>query len=170
VTRRSRRAAGSPRLPARTGPPARRDPGRPPGRPAARDPGAGTLSPRADPVTGALGWQVTTPDRHLAAAAAATCPGGTVRGDGHGHWHARLPGPVLAVTAITAAPAAIRCRLAARPDLGPLTLPLTPWTALPRPGPAGQLPATGQLTIRPVLLTTRTGRTIRYLIPELTPA
>jgi hypothetical protein len=164
VTRSNRRAAGTPRRPARTGPPSRRDPRQPPGR--ARDPGAGTLTPRADPVTGALGWQVTTPDRHLADAAAATCPGGTVRSDGHGRWHARLPGPVLAVTAITTAPGALRCRLAASPGLGAFTLPL-PWTTPPEPHGAAGAPASGHLTIRPVLLTTRTGRTIRYLIPEL---
>jgi hypothetical protein len=167
VTRSSRRTAGTPRPAPRTGPPPRRDPGRPPGRPPAPDPGAGTLTPRADPVTGALGWQVTTTDRHLAETAAAACPGGTVRSDRHGQWHARLPGPVLAVTAITAAPGTLRCRLAASPGPGVLTLPLTPWTTPPAPR-AGQQPATGHLTIRPVLLTTRTGRTIRYLIPELT--
>ena len=167
MTRGSRRAGGTSRPAVRTGPPPRRDPRRPPRQPD-RDPGAGALAPRADPVTGALGWQVTTTSRHLADAAAAAHPGATVRGDGHGRWHARLPGPHLAVTAITAAPAAIRCRLAACPGLGVLALPLGPRAVPPAPGPAEPLPDSGHLTIRPVLLTTRTGRTIRYLIPELT--
>lgn len=163
MTSGSRRAGGAPRPAARIGPAPRRDSRRPPGRPPG--PGTGTLTPYADPVTGTLGWQLTTPDRYLARAAAAASPGSTVRPGGHGRWHARLPGPALAVTDITAAPGALRCRLAAAPATGMLTVPLPPPAA---PHPGSELPGSGHLTIRQLQLTTRMGRTIRYLIPELT--
>ena len=137
--------------------------------PTARHPHDGRLSPWADPVTGAPGWQITTGSRRLALAVATVIPGGTVRCHGTGDWRARLPDAVLTVTALDADAGVLRCHLSVQPSLGALTLAFAPWPAtLVLKCPLTALPAQGQLSVRDVRLTTRMGRTVRYLIPAFT--
>ena len=129
----------------------------------------GRLSPWTDPVTSALGWQITTGSRRLALTVATIVPGGTVRSHEKGEWQARLPEAVLTVTALGADVGVLLCRLSAQPSLGAFTLSFVPWpTALVLRCPLTALPAHGQLSVRDVLLATRMGRTVRYLIPAFT--
>jgi hypothetical protein len=129
----------------------------------------GRLIPWADPFTGELGWTVLTASRDLAATVAAMS-GGRARPDEKGQWHARIPEPALAVTVTDADSAAFRCRLSARPDSGVLAVAITPWTvATVVKCPVTALPAGGTLTVRDARMTTRMGRTVRYLIPQFTP-
>jgi hypothetical protein len=74
----------------------------------------GRLTPRADPVTGALGWQVLTVSRRTAVAVAGIS-GGTVHPLGKGEWQARIPETAIAVTVTDADPEKLWCRLAGRP-------------------------------------------------------
>ncbi|HLM89107.1 MAG TPA: hypothetical protein VK284_08770 [Streptosporangiaceae bacterium] len=128
----------------------------------------GFLSPWAVPVIGAPGWQITTWSRRLAVAVAvaATVSGGTVCSPEKGEWQARLPEAVLTVVAIDADADTLWCRLSAQPSAGVFTLTFAPW-----PAPVvfrcllTALPAEGQLWVRDVRVTTRMGRTVRYLIP-----
>ncbi len=139
------------------------------GEPITRHSRDGRLSPWADPVTGAPGWQITTGSRRLALAVATIVPGGTVRSHERGEWQARLPEAVLTVTALGADVGVLRCRLSAQPSLGAFTLSFAPWpTALVLRCPLTALPAQGQLSVRDVRLATRMGRTVRYLIPAFT--
>lgn len=126
------------------------------------------LSPWAAPVTGAPGWQITTRSRRLAVAAVVLASG-TVRTPEKGEWLARLPAAVLAVMAVNSDADTLRCRLSARPDLGVLVLAFAPWPAATvLECPVTALPAPGQLSVRDVRVTTRMGRTVRYLIPAFT--
>jgi hypothetical protein len=131
----------------------------------------GHLSPCADPHANAPGWQIATPSRRLAVAA--TVAGGTVRSGGTGEWQARLPGAVLAVVAIGADTDAgvLWCRLGAAPGLGVFTLTFAPWpAAIVLRCPLTGFPAHGRLSVREVRVTTRMGRTVRYLVPAFTTA
>ena len=131
----------------------------------------GQLSPWADPVSGTPRWQITTGSRRLALAVATIIPGGTVRCHEKGDWRARLPDAVLTVTALDADADAgvLRCRFSVQPSLGAFTLAFAPWpTTLVLRCPLTALPAQGQLSVRDVRLTTRMGRTVRYLIPAFT--
>jgi hypothetical protein len=134
-----------------------------PGEQIARE---GCLSPWAAPVTGAPGWQITTP----------VTPSG--RGDDpyrnrspheKGEWQARLPEAVLTVAVTGADNGTLWCRLGARPSLGIFTLTVAPWpAAIVLRCSVMALPAQGRLSVRDVRLTTRMGRTVRYLIPAFT--
>jgi hypothetical protein len=129
----------------------------------------GCLSPWAAPVIDTLGWQITTQSRRLAETAASTVTGGTVRTHEKGQWQARLPETVLAVVVIDADANSLRCHLSAAPAADVLILTFAPW-----PPPLvvrcqlAALPALGRLAVRDVRLTTRMGRTVRYLIPAFT--
>ena len=126
------------------------------------------LSPWAAPVTGAPGWQITTRSRRLGAAAVALA-GGTVHTPEKGEWLAHLPTAVLAVVAVGADAGALRCRFSAQPDLGVLVMAFAPWpaaTVLAYPVTAWS--AQGRLSVRDVRVTTRMGRTVRYLVPAFT--
>jgi len=128
----------------------------------------GRLSPWADPVSGALGWQVLTASRCLALAMAGRC--GTVRSHDDGEWHARIPEPALAVTATGADDSALWCRPGILPDSA-LTVAFAPWTpATVLKCPVTALPARGTLSVRDVRMTTRMGRIVRYLVPEFNPS
>ena len=63
----------------------------------------------------------------------------------------------------------LRCHLSAAPAAGVLILTFAPW---PPPlvvrSRLAALPAPGRLAVRDVRLTTRMGRTVRYLIPAFT--
>jgi hypothetical protein len=135
-----------------------------------RDHRDGSLSVCAAPVTDAPGWLITTRSRRLAdAAAATTLPGGTVHARENGEWQARLPEPVLAVMVLDADAGTLRCRLSALPCLGVFALAFAPWPAtLVLRCPLTALPAQGLLSVRDVRVTTRMGRTVRYLIPAFT--
>ena len=129
----------------------------------------GCLSPWACPATDVPGWQITTRSRPLAVAVAATAPGATVHSHQKGEWQAHLPEAVLTVTAISARADTLWCRLSARPSLGVFTLAFVPWpAAMVLRSPLTALPAQGRLSVREVRLTTRMGRTVRYLIPTFT--
>jgi hypothetical protein len=129
----------------------------------------GSLSIGAAPVTGAPRWLITTRSRRLAGAAATTLPGGTVHARQNGEWQARLPEPVLAVVILDADADTLRCRLSARPSLGVFAFAFAPWPAtLVLRCPLTALPAQGRLSVRDVRVTTRMGRTVRYLIPAFT--
>jgi hypothetical protein len=130
----------------------------------------GSLSPWAAPVTGTPGWQITTPSRRLAVAVTVALTVGTIRSHENGEWQARLPDAALAVMALDADAATLRCRLSARPSLGVFTLTFAPWpAAMVLRCPLTALPAQGRLSVRDVRVTTRMGRTVRYLIPAYTP-
>jgi hypothetical protein len=95
--------------------------------------------------------------------------GGTVHTPEKGEWLARLPAAILAVMAVNADADALQCRLSAGPDLGVLVLAFAPWPASTvLKCPVTALPAQGQLSVRDVRVTTRMGRTVRYLIPAFT--
>jgi hypothetical protein len=126
----------------------------------------GRLSPWADPAADAPGWQITTPSRRLAVAVAATHPGATIRSHQKGQWQACLPQTVLAVAALDADAGTLRCRLSARPSAGVFALTFAPWpAAMVLRCPLTALPTQGRLSVRDARLTTRMGRTVRYLIP-----
>jgi hypothetical protein len=136
---------------------------------AAPGPCDGRLSPWADAVTDAPGWQITTRSRRLAVALATTIPGATVHPHEKGEWQARIPQAVLKVMVIDTGADALRCHLSPHPDSGVFTLAFAPWSAATvLKCPAAALPAQGQLSVRDVLVITRMGRTVRYLVPEFT--
>jgi hypothetical protein len=139
--------------------------------PGAGEHGArGCLSPWAAPVTGALGWQVTTSSRRLAAAVAALS-GGKAHPRGKGQWRAAIPQTAVPVVVTDADSKTLSCRLACQPDSGFLTLAFAPWTpATVLKCPVTALPARGTLSVRDVRITTRMGRTVRYLVPEFIPS
>jgi hypothetical protein len=129
----------------------------------------GRLSPRADTVAGGPGWQVTTHSRRLAVAVAAAIFGATVHFHGKGQWQVRIPHAVLMVVIIDADADALRCHLSPHPDSSVFSLAFAPWpTATVLKRPLAALPAQGRLSVRDVHVTTRMGRTVRYLIPEFT--
>jgi hypothetical protein len=129
----------------------------------------GCLSPWAAPVTGALGWQITTRSLRLAVAAATILTGGTVHPHEKGGRQARLPEAVLTVAVTGVGNGTLWCRLSARPSLGIFTLTFAQWpAAIVLRCDAMALPAQGRLSVRDVRLTTRMGRTVRYLIPAFT--
>jgi hypothetical protein len=126
------------------------------------------LIPWADSVTGALGWQMLSASRRIAVAMA-TVTGGTVHSHGQGGWHARLPQPVLTVVVIDASADTLRCRLSTQPPPGVFAVAFAPWPAATvLKCPVTALPVQGQLLVRDVRVTTRMGRTVRYLIPAFT--
>lgn len=130
----------------------------------------GRLTPRADPVTGMLGWQVLTVSRRTAVAVAGIS-GGIVHPLGQGQWQVRIPETALVVTVTGADSSTLWCRLASRPNSGVLTVAIAPWTiATVLKCPVTALPARGTLSVRDVRLTTRMGRTVRYLVPEFIPS
>jgi hypothetical protein len=129
---------------------------------------AGRLSPWAG-TTDTLGWQVTTRSRRLAVAVATTIPGGTVHFRTKGEWQARLPQAALMVTLTAADTDTLWCRLDTQPDSGVYALAFTPWPAATvLKCPLTALPASGRLSVRDVRVTTRMGRTVRFLIPTFT--
>ena len=129
----------------------------------------GRLSPWADAAAGAPGWQITTPSRRLAVAVTDAIPGAAVYSHKKEEWEARIPQPVLMVTLIGADAGALWCRLNAQPDSGVLTLSFAPWPAATvLQSPLTELPAQGRLSVRDMRVTTRMGRTVRYLIPAFT--
>lgn len=135
-----------------------------------RGPRDGRLTPRADPVTGALGWQVLTVSRRTAVAAVGIC-GGTVHPLGKGEWQARIPEKAVAVTVTDADSGKLWCQLASRPGSSVLTVGIAPWTiATVLKCPVTALPARGTLSVREVRMTIRMGRTVRYLVPEFIPS
>jgi len=86
-------------------------------------------------------------------------------------WHARIPETDLTVIVTDADPAALRCRLGSQPDSGVLAVAVVPWTTgTVLKCPVTDLPAPGTLSVRDVRVTTRMGRTVRYLIPRFTPS
>ena len=136
---------------------------------AAPGPCDGQLSPWADAVTDAPGWQITTRSRRVAGAVAATIAGATVHPHRKGEWQARIPQAALMVVVTDAAVGAIRCQLSAHPDSGVFVLAFAPWPAATvLKCPLAALPAQGRLSVRDVRVITRMGRTVRYLIPEFT--
>ena len=130
----------------------------------------GRLSPWADAVTDAPGWQITTRSRHLAVAVTTTIPGATVHPHEKGEWQARIPQTVLMVVVIDAAAGALRCHLSAQPHYGVFVLAFAPWPAATvLKCSLAALPAQGQLSVRDVRVITRMGRTVRYLVPAFAP-
>ena len=136
--------------------------------PSSPSPCDGRLSPWADAVTNAPGWQITTRSRRLAVATANAVSGATVHSHEKG-WQARLPHAVLMVVVIDAGTDALRCNLSAHPDSGVFTLAFAPWPAATvLKSPQAALPVQGCLAVRDVRVITRMGRTVRYLVPEFT--
>jgi hypothetical protein len=133
------------------------------------EPRDGRLSPWADAATDVPGWQVTTRSRRLAVAVATTTPGGSVHSHEKGQWQARIPQAVLMVVVISADAGALWCHLSAKPDSGVYALTFSPWSAATvLKCPLTALPAPGRLWVRDVRVTTRMGRTVRFLIPVFT--
>lgn len=128
----------------------------------------GYLTPWANPLTGVTGWQVLTNAECIAVAIAGDS--GTVRLDRDAQWHARIPEPTLAVAVTGADDSALWCQLANLPASCTLAVAFTPWAPLTvLQCPVSALPAGGTLSVRDVRITTRMGRTVRYLIPQFTP-
>jgi hypothetical protein len=99
----------------------------------------------------------------------ATASGGTVHPHEKGEWQAHLPKAVLTVVAIGADAERPWCRLIVRLPLGVFILSYEPWpAAIVIKCPLTALPKQGRLSVREVRLTTRMGRTVRYLIPAFT--
>lgn len=129
----------------------------------------GCLSPWAAPVTSAPGWQITTASRRLADTVTAIISGATVHPHRQGQWQARIPQPALMITVTGADSGALWCRLDIRPDSGVFDLVFAPWPAATvLRCPVTAWPAHGALSVRDVRVTTRMGRTVRYLIPVFT--
>ena len=136
---------------------------------AAPGPCDGRLSPWADAVSDAPGWQLTTRSRRLAVAVTTTIPGATVHPHEKGEWQARIPQAVLMVVVIDAGAGALRCHLSAHLNSGVFALAFAPWPAATvLKCPLAVLPAQGRLSVREVCVITRMGRTVRYLVPEFT--
>ncbi len=130
----------------------------------------GRLSPWANAVTDAPGWQLTTRSRRLAVAMAIIIPGATVHPHENGEWQARIPQAVLVVVVIDADVGVLRCHLSSHPDSDIFAVDFAPWPAATvLKCPLAALPAQGRLSVRDVRVITRMGRTVRYLIPEFTP-
>jgi hypothetical protein len=130
----------------------------------------GRLLPVADPVTGAPRWQALVVSRSVAVAVAAGY-GGTARPDGQGRWLAVIPAAALAVTVTGAGQGTLWCRLEGPAGSAVLAVPAGPQPAAAvLRCSAEALPARGLLSARDVRVTTRMGRTVRYLIPEFTPS
>ena len=130
----------------------------------------GRLAPWADLQTGALGWQVLTASRCLALTMAGECGTRTVRSHGAGEWHARIPKPALTVSVTAADNNTLWCRPDDLPDSCALTLAFAPWTlGTVLKCPVTALPSRGTLSVRDVRITTRMGRTVRYLVPQFAP-
>jgi hypothetical protein len=130
----------------------------------------GQLAPWAELVTGALGWQVTTPSRRLAALIAETIPAGKISANKKGEWQVHIQQVVLAVTVINAGTAALQCMIDINPSSDVFTLIFAPWsTATVLKCSVTALPARGTLSVRDVRMTTRMGRIVRYLVPEFNP-
>jgi hypothetical protein len=128
----------------------------------------GRLSPWANPLTGATGWQVLTNAQCIAVAMAGD--NGSVRSHGDGQWHARIPEPSLTVAVTGADESTLWCHPARLTGCAVLAVEFTPWTPLAvLKCPVTALPASGTLSVRDVRITTRMGRTVRYLIPQFTP-
>jgi len=137
----------------------------------AHDPCNGCLSPWANPAAGTPGWQITTASRRLAVAVATALSGRAVRSHEKGEWQVRIPRAVLVVVITGADDGGLPFRFAAQPDSGVFVLPFAPWPAATvLTCPLTALPAQGRLAVRDVLMTTRMGRTVRYLIPVFTPS
>lgn len=129
----------------------------------------GRLSPWAEPATGALGWEVTTPSRRLAEAVA-TESQQAIPATGNDEWLVRVRKSVLAVTVANADTVTMRCTVAIHPHAETFIMEFAPWTAeMVIKCPVAALPASGRLSVRDVRITTRMGRTVRYLIPEFRP-
>ena len=129
----------------------------------------GWLAPRAESVTDALGWQATTTSRRFAALIAETTAG-TISLRQKGEWEVHIPQAVLAVTVMNADTAALQCALSIHPHPQIFILVFVPWPATTvLKFPLTSLPARGMLSARDVRMTTRMGRIVRYLIPEIKP-
>jgi hypothetical protein len=130
----------------------------------------GRLAPWADPVTDALGWQVTTPSHRLAALIAETVSAGTIAAHDKGEWRVNIPQAALAVTVTNADTVELICKLSICQNSELFILPFAPWPAavvLKCLVPA--LPSGGTLSVRDIRVTTRMGRIVRYLVPEFIP-
>jgi hypothetical protein len=131
---------------------------------------SGRLAPWTDPAGEALGWQVTTPSRPLAALIAETVPAGTISAHEKGEWRLHIPQAALAVTVKNADTVALNCTLSIHPYSEMFILAFAPWSAATvLKCPMTALPARGTLSVRDIRMTTRMGRTVRYLVPEFTP-
>jgi hypothetical protein len=131
---------------------------------------SGRLAPWADPVTGALGWQVTVPSRRLAALIAETALATKISGHGKREWRAYILQTVLTVTVVNADTAALQCTISIHPHSEMLILEFAPWSAATvLRCSMTVLPACGALSVRDVRMTTRMGRVVRYLVPEFIP-
>lgn len=135
----------------------------------ARNPCDGCLTPWTDAATGTRGWQITTASRRLAVAVATAIPGGTVHSHENQEWWVRIPQAILMVVVTDADSGALWCRVGIPPHAGVFALAFAPWPAATVLGcPLTELPAQGRLSVRDVRVTTRMGRTVRYLIPAFT--
>jgi hypothetical protein len=81
-----------------------------------------------------------------------------------------IPQVVLAVTVMNADTAALQCTLSIHPHPEIFILAFAPWPATTvLKFPLTSLPAPGMLSVRDVRMTTRMGRIVRYLLPEINP-
>jgi hypothetical protein len=128
---------------------------------------SGRLAPWADPVTGTLGWQVTTPSRRLAVLVAETESAAAVSAH---EWQVHIPQAALTVAVMKADTAALHCTLSIHPHSEVFILAFAPWPAATvLKCSLAALPARGTLSVRDVRTTTRMGRIVRYLVPEFIP-
>jgi hypothetical protein len=72
------------------------------------------------------------------------------------------------VLAINADADALWCHLTSQPDSGVFTLEFAPWPVGTVLKCSREFPVQGRLIARDVRVTTRMGRTVRYLVPVFT--
>jgi hypothetical protein len=126
----------------------------------------GRLSPWAGPPARIPGWQVVTTSRETAVSVAGFA-GGTVTSERKGEWQARIAHATITAIAVHSDTDTLWCRL----GTGIFILAFTPWPQSAVAGiPPDDMPAAGRLTVRAVLMTTRMGRTVRFLVPQFTAA
>jgi hypothetical protein len=102
-------------------------------------------------------------------AVATSVPGATVHTQQKGEWQAQIPHPAVKAVVMGADTVALWCRVGSQPDSGVLILTFAPWpaTTVLKCSPAA-LPARGKLSVHEIQVTTRMGRTVRYLVPAFT--
>lgn len=131
-----------------------------------RETNDGRLSPWAGPPARIPGWQVIATSRKTAVAVAEIADG-TVSAAQKSEWQVRIPHAHLDAIAVKADTETLWCRL----GTGIFILAFTPWpvSAVVKIPPA-DMPVAGRLSARAVLITTRMGRNVRFLVPEFTAA
>lgn len=131
----------------------------------------GHLLPWVHAATGAAGWQITSPSGRLSHVVA-TISDGIAHSHAKDEWQICIPQAALTVVVVEADTETLWCRLDTEHSGSCLlALAYAPWSvATVLRCPRAALPRRGRLSMHDVRVTTRMGRTVRYLVPVFTPA